>query len=218
VEGFWTEAEAAFRRSAAEYFRRHDDPERSTAAAGPAEIWRALEGAQVPGATALPSRARLIGRVSVCDEAACHDPRLGSDLLTWRAGAGEGRLDPLEELACRLGRSAGTADHIAAAGALAARARGSFSSSLMGCREVQESLAGLVSGAGLVRLGACRLCRLLERGEREQAGRESAGLEDLARALLAETRTVARSLLGDPWAAIHLPADDPLSPDERITS
>ncbi len=215
MDGFWTEAEAAFRRSAAEYFRRRPDPCPAGAGAEPAEIWRELRAASGPGAKTPSPCDALSGRVSVCEEASSRDPRLGRELAAWRGATSTGPADPLEDLACRLGRSAGTAAHVAEAGTRAARERGAFSSSLMGCREVQESLAGLVSGAGLVRFGACRLCRLIERGERGRADREAAGLEALARALAADTRSVAHSLLGDAWAEAHIPADDFPTPGER---
>jgi hypothetical protein len=101
------------------------------------------------------------------------------------------------------------------AGVGAARERGAFASSLMGCREIQESLAGLVAGAELVRLGTCRICRLLERGERDMAEAESARLRGRAVRLAREVRSVALSLLGTPWVEANLPADDPVSDDER---
>lgn len=217
MEGFWTEDEAAFRRSAAEYFRRRPDPDPAAAGAGPAEIWRELREASGPAATTPSPCDALSGRVAVCEEASSRDPRLGRELAACRSAASAGPADPLEDLACRLGRSAGTAAHVAEAGALAAREQGAFSSSLMGCREIQESLAGLVSGAGLVRFGACRLCRLLERGERARADREAAGLEARARALAADTRSLARSLLGEAWAEARLPADDFPTPRERTS-
>jgi hypothetical protein len=87
----------------------------------------------------------------------------------------------------------------------------------MGCREVQESLAGLLTGADLVRLGACRLCRLLEKGERERASRESAGLDGPAAELEAGIRSVARALLGGAWVEAKLAFDGP-PVDERTPS
>lgn len=207
MDEFWTDAETAFRRTAADYFRQNADPGLSPGAPAPAEIWRDLDGAP------LPLRDRLSRCVSICEEAAYRDPKLGRDLLAWRAAAAP--LGPLEELACRLGRLAGSAIHVLEAGARAAREQGSFSSSLMGCREIQERLAGLVAGAGLVRFGACRLCRLLERGENGRAVRESGRLEALAASLFADVRSAARSLLGETWAAANFPADDGPSADER---
>jgi hypothetical protein len=196
LDAFWTAAETSFRGKAREYFR--------DGGPGPTSV-----------ALAVPSGLGLSGRVSIFEEAARHDPRLGRDLRAWPAASAAPSPDPLESRACGLARLAGTAAHVVEAGARAARERGSFSSSLMGCREIQESLAGLVSGAGLVHFAACRLCRLLEKGERERAGRESALLEAQARSLAADVRSVALSLLGESWVETNLPADDPPSDQER---
>ncbi len=197
MNAFWTTEETTFRRQARDHFRE--------------------AGSRGPSAElAVPPNLGLSGRVSVFEEASRHDPRLGRDLLAWRpAAAVSAPPDPLETQACRLARLAGTATHVLEAGALAARERGSFSSSLMGCREVQESLAGLAAGAGLARFATCRLCRLLERGERDRAGRESVLLEAMVRSLAADVRAVALSLLGGAWVEENLPADDPPSDDER---
>ena len=212
MDAFWTEEEMIFRRKAADYFR-----ERSYSgllrAPSPGEIWGDLDGSPGDGPSRPSFRDRLSGRVSIIDEAACAAPKLGYDLLAWHAASGP--LDPLEAFLCRMGRTAGTAAHVLEAGSRAARERGAFSSSLMDCREVQERLAGLVSGADLVRLGACRLCRLLQRGENERAGRESAALDALGRALDMETRAVALSLLGEAWVETNLPGDPSPSSDER---
>ena len=178
-------------------------------------IWRDLDGSPAGGGEAAGPGDRLSRRVSILEEAARHDPRLGRDLLVWRAAA---PLDPVEEIACRLGRAAGAAAHVLEAGAMAARERGYYSSSLMDFREVQESLAGLVSGAELARLGACRLCRLLERGETDQAALESAALDARAAALAADLRSVAGSLLGPSWVDARLPADEGPSAIERTPS
>ena len=201
----WTPEETAFRRRAAEYFGRLAGTGRSTAAAHFGKIWRELAGA--------PGDGRLGGSVSICDEAACRDPRLGRDLLAWRAGAAP--LDPLEMTACELGRLAGTAAHVLEAGGRAARNRGAFASSLMGCREVQESLAGLASGAEWLRFGACRLCRLLERGDRVRAEAEAARLLAASRDLARDVRAAAFALLGEPWVAENLAGGDLPSADER---
>jgi hypothetical protein len=120
--------------------------------------------------------------------------RGGSDLLAWPAVS----ADPPPDAQSRAAWPAYHRRRVEA-GARAARERGSFSSSLMGCREVQESLAGLVSGAGLVHFATCRLCRLLEKGERDRAGRESALLEARAQTLAGDIRAVALSLLGQSW-------------------
>jgi hypothetical protein len=207
VDAFRTEAETAFQRRAAEYFGRMAGPEREAGAPPPERIWADLDGEDVPG--------RLDRRVSILEEAASRDPRLGRELLDWRLSAE--RPDLPEETACRLGRLAGTAAHVHRAGTAAARERGAFASSLMGCREVQESLAGLVSLADLARLGACRLCRLLEQGEAERAGRESELLRARAEALAADVRSAAQALLGEDWAARYLPAGAPRPDEERMT-
>jgi hypothetical protein len=206
MEGFLTEAEAGFHRAAADYFRRQAGPGPSNGSPGPADIWRDLTGAPAAAGIGPKAGGGLGTRISICDEASCHDPQLGRALLAWRSA--DGPFDPLEELACRLGRLAGTADHVAAAGARAAQEQGAFASSLMGCREVQERLAGLVTGADLVRVGAWRLCRLLERGDRERAGREAAGLEARARAFAAGLRAAAGALLGRPWVEANVPDED----------
>ena len=213
MDAFWTPEEMAFRRNAAAYFRRWPGPGPANAGASPDEIWRDLDGAPGDEGAAPPAAGRLGGSVSICDEAACRDPRLGRDLLVWRAAAVP--FDPLEETACALGRLAGTAAHVLGAGARAARDRGAFASCLMGCREVQESLAGLASGAEWLRFGACRLCRLLERGDRDMAEAEAARLRAKAREIAGDVRAVALSLLGAPWVAENLADDDVLSANER---
>ena len=213
MDAFWTPEETAFRRSAADYFRRLPGPGPSANGSPPDKIWRDLAGAPGDGGVVSPRAGRLCGSVSICDEAACRDPRLGRDLLAWRAGAVP--LDPLEETACELGRLAGTAAHVLGAGARAARDRGAFASSLMGCREVQESLAGLASGAEWLRFGACRLCRLLERGDRVRAEAEAARLLAASRDLARDVRAAAFALLGEPWVAENLAGGDLPSADER---
>ncbi|MEN6560742.1 MAG: hypothetical protein ABFD52_08220 [Acidobacteriota bacterium] len=207
MDAFRTEAETDFRRRAAEYFERIACPGRGDGALPPEKIWADLDGEDVPGR---PDR-----RVSVLEEAADRDPRLGRALLDWRASAA--RLDPPEETACRLGRLAGTASHVLRAGTAAARERGDFASSLMGCRETQERLARLVSLADLARLGACRLCRLLDRGDGERAGLESDLLRARAEALDADVRAAAMALLGEDWVARNLPAERPRPVQERIS-
>ena len=129
--------------------------------------------------------------------------------------AAEDPSDPLKAVALRWERLAATADRVVEAGARAARERGAFSSSLMGCREIQESLASLVAGAGLVRLGACRLCGLLERGERDLAGLESERFDVRAGELAEEVRAVASALLGETWVHATLDADGGPPADER---
>jgi hypothetical protein len=85
----------------------------------------------------------------------------------------------------------------------------------MGCREIQESLAGLASGAEWLRFGACRLCRLIERDDRVMAQAEAARLRAKAREIAGDVRAVALSLLGAPWVAENLAAADALSANER---
>jgi len=126
--------------------------------------------------------------------------------------------DPLNALALRWGSLAGTADAVVEAGARAARERGDFASSLMGCREVQESLAGLIARAELVRFGARRMCLLLERGERDRAALEAVPLESRAGELASATRAVALALLGEDWVRTNLDRDGGSSADERTRS
>lgn len=220
MDAFWTEDETASRDKAAQYFR---DLQASVPAAGsvtadgaaPDGIWGDLDGPPDDRGPGGIRPGRLAARVALLEAAAGHSPRLGRDLLAWRAQAAP--LDPLEGSVLRLGRLAGTAAHVLAAGVRAARERGAFSSSLMGCRETQESLAVLLTGADLVRLGACRLCRLLEKGDRDRAAREAAGLEGPAADLEAGIRSAARALLGGAWVEANLAFDIP-SVDERTPS
>jgi hypothetical protein len=212
MDAFWTDAERALRRAAAEHFRRFEgsaEGESPGAAATPLEeIRHKLEA----GTSVLPD---LGCRVSIVEEAARHDPRLGRSLLDPVQPGNP--AEPFAETALRLGRLAGTAAHVLDAGARAARERGAYSSSLMGCRDVQESLAGLAVRAELARLGACRICRLVERGEKDRAVRESVRLETLAGELTVEVRTVALSLLGEAWVLACLGADRRPSATERIS-
>lgn len=200
MDEFWTEAENAFRSRASGLFRGLADPDTSSAESALAELWPVADGP-------------LSGRVAILDEAARRDPRLGGGLLARLAAARP--LEPAELTACSLGRLAGTADHVFEAGTRAARERGFYSSILMDFREVQERLAGLVSGAELARLGACRLCRLLERGDRDRAGRESEALRARAAGLDAEIRSVAAFLLGPDGAGTLPPLGGYPASDER---
>ncbi len=207
MDAFRTEAESAFRRRAAAYLDRRPGPAGSAAAEAPSKIWADLDAGAAP--------ADLDRRVAVLDEASRREPRLGFELLgvlASRAGFG-----PVEETACRLGRLAGAATHVLEAGAAAARDRGAFASSLMGCRQTQESLAGLVALADGARLGACRLCRLIERGDGERAGREAVLLRARLAPLADELRTAARSLLGEDWVAVNIPPDGfPPGPERTL--
>jgi hypothetical protein len=150
--------------------------------------------------------------VSVLDEAARRDPRLGRALLVRLESAG--RLDPAKRLACELGLLAGTADRAYAAGTEAAKARGYFSSILMDFRVAQERLAGLVAGAELARLGACRIGRLIERSDDLAVRSETPGLAARAAELAAEIGAAAGALLGPEWVATFLATGGP-SDDER---
>lgn len=203
MDEFWTEAENAFRARAAGLCRVLDDPEAAGVDAALDELWRA-------------AGASLSGLVAVLDEAAHRDPRLGDRLLA-RAAPGLA-LEPAVHTACVLGRLAGTALHVFEAGTRVAQERGFYSSILMDFREVQERLAALVSGAALARFGACRICRLLQRGDSVRAGREAEGLRVRASALDAEIRSVAAFLLGPGWTLAPAPLDAFLSADERTAS
>lgn len=203
MDAFRTEAETAFRSRAAGYFAPFSRPELGDEPSA-ARIWADLGGAEAAGPD--------LG-VAVVEEASRRDPRLGRRLLEWRISAGA--PDPAGETACRLGRLAGVAAHVLETGAAAARERGAFASSLMGCREVQESLAGLISAADQARLGACRLCRLIERGANERAGLEAARLRSGGATLAAAVRATALTLLGQDWVAANFPPDESPSGPER---
>ncbi len=185
MDVFWTEEEAAFRRSVRARLREG----RAAAAAG----------------FAVPSDLGLGERIAFVEEAAWHDPGLGCRLAGRPAGPDPS--DPVVGGVIDCALVAGIAGHVFEAGARAARERGAFASSLMGCRELQERLAGLASGAAILGLGTCRLCRLLERGDRTRAGDEIASLLVAAGALAADVRAVATVLLGAPWVAANLPSN-----------
>jgi hypothetical protein len=195
VDAFWTAEEAAFRRTVREHF---GDP----------------DGRETLGAPEIPPTLGLGGWAAVAEEAACRHPQFG-DALT-RAAQGAASDGPAAAAVLACSRLAGTAAHVLEAGLRAARDQGAFASSLMGCRDVQERLAGLVTGAELMRLAACRLCRLLERGANARAEAESVRIQAGLRAFTAEVRAVATSLLGADWAAANL-AEDGVPPAERTT-
>jgi len=214
LDEFWTAAEMDFRARAAELFRNLPDPSTPEPARLPEEIWRELDALALEETDPIPvSAAHLSGRVSIFDEASRHDPRLGHELLAWFERSHN--LDPAGWTACELGRLAGTASHVFAAGTAAARERGYFSSILMDFRMVQERLAGLHAGSELARLGACRLCRLLVKGDTIAAGRETSGLAAWARTLEADVRSVSGSLLGPEWTQNRLAASNSPFPEER---
>jgi hypothetical protein len=214
VDEFRTGTEAAFRRNAADYFLRIPLNGPAGSVTRPDAIWGDLDDSPAGGEDVGSAGSRLSRRVTILEEAARHDPSLARELFVRTASAS---LNPVEEIACRLGRAAGAAAHVLAAGSLAARERGYYSSSLMDFREVQERLAGLVSGAELARFGACRLCRLLDKGETARASLESGALSARAAALEAEVRSVAGSLLGPSWVDARLPADEAPTANERTS-
>jgi len=199
VDAFWTEAQTTFRRKARDYFRR--GPGISPDAEGFPAFFGSVDVSE---------------GVLIIEEASSYRPRLGLDLMKrWMSGeAGgspEGRL-------FRLARLVGTAAHVFEAGAREARDKGYFESSLMGCRELQESLAGLASVIEILRLGACRICHLLARGERDRGEAELALLYEKAFALDHEARSVAAELLGEVWTRDGLPGDEFSSECERNRS
>jgi hypothetical protein len=217
VDTFWTIEETIFRRKARDYFCRQDDPFRTPASAKPARIWRDLGGARdAAGGKASPAGVILSERVLIIEEAALYSPRLGRALLRWRASEALG--DPVEDRLCRLASIAGTAAYVFEAGTRTARYNGLFASSLMGFREIQESLAGLACGVELLRLGTCRVCRLLDQGRRDLGETESALLHAKALTLLRDARSVAVGLLGAAWLKKNIPRDESSSPNERNVS
>jgi len=200
VDAFWTEEQTTLRRKARDYFRRHvsTPPMSNRRDLG---ISRDRDGFPVFSGSAGVSEGVLI-----IEEASCYRPRLGLDLMKRRL-SGEAGSSPEERL-FRLARIVGTAAHVFEAGAREARDRGFFESSLMGCRELQEGLAGLVCRVEILRLGACRICHLLERGERDRGEAESVPLYEKALALVREARSVALGLLGEVWTRDNLQGDE----------
>ena len=207
MDAFWTEEQTTLRRKARDYFRRHvsTPPMSNRRDLG---ISRDRDGFPVFSGSAGVSEGVLI-----IEEASCYRPRLGLDLMKRRL-SGEAGSSPEERL-FRLARIVGTAAHVFEAGAREARDRGFFESSLMGCREIQEGLAGLVCRVEILRLGACRICHLLERGERDRGEAESVPLYEKALALGREARSVALGLLGEAWTRDNLPGDEFSSEYER---
>jgi len=188
VDAFWTEAQTTFRRKARDHFRRNLGIS--------------------PGGDGFPAFSGSAGvseGVLIIEEASLYRPRLGLDLMK-RWISGEAESSPEKRL-FRLARIVGTAGYVFEAGVREARDRGFFESSLMGCRELQEGLAGLASGVEILRLGACRLCYLLARGERDRGEAESVLLYEKALALGREARSVALGLLGEAWTRDNLPGD-----------
>jgi hypothetical protein len=202
VDAFWTEEQTTLRKKARDYFRREG------AALPSLSILRDLGIS--PGGDGFPvfsGSAGVSEGVLIIEEASLYRPRLGLDLMK-RWLSGEAGSSPEKRL-FRLAWIVGTAAHVFDAGAREARDRGFFESSLMGCRELQEDLAGLASGVEILRLGACRLCHLLARGEERDRGEaELALLYEKALALGREARSVALDLLGEAWTRDNLPWDE----------
>ena len=216
MDAFLTAAENDLRRRAREYFRSR--PETSGFETRPSweRIRRELAGGEIR-ADAAPRPAALLGEtVAIIEGAASCDPDLARGLLTRRAGSRT--ADPVGDRLCAFARLAGAAEYVLEAGARSARERGAFASSLMGCREVQESLAAIAWSAELLRLGTCRVLRLLDRGEPDRAEAESGRLLDRAAALSRDTRSVALALLGDDWAGARLAGEEPSPTEERKRS
>jgi hypothetical protein len=214
LDAFRTDAEIAFCRKVREYFVRECGSIRSGIRPSAARIWRDLLA--FPGPEGPPGGmpcTQLSQVVMVVDEASCRDPRLGLDLLR-RASPGA-RPGPREEKLLRLAGTAGAAAHVYEAGSRAARDLGFFSSSLMGFRDVQERLAGLVAGAELLRLGLIRACHIVGRGDPERTEAEIEALLERGRSLSREARSLALELLGEDWTREHLPQDGPPPADER---
>ena len=207
MDAFWTEDQTTLRRKARDYFCREGEALCRGASKPSPSILRDLGIS--PGSDGFPAfsgSAGVIEWVLIIEEASVYRPRLGLDLMKqWISG--EAGSSPEKRL-FRLARIVGTAAHIFEAGVREARDRGFFESSLMGCRELQEGLAGLASGVEILRLGACRICYLIARGERDQAEAESVPLYEKALALGREARSVALRLLGEVWIRDNLPGDE----------
>ena len=207
MDAFWTKEQTTLRRKARDYFRREGEALCRDVSTLPMSNRRDLgisrdgDGFPVFSGTAGVSEGVLI-----IEEASCYRPQLGLDLMKRRL-SGEAGSSPEERL-FRLARIVGTAAYVFEAGAREARDRGFFESSLMGCRELQEGLAGLACRVEILRLGACRICHLLERGERDRGEAESVPLYKKALALVCEARSVALGLLGEVWTRDNLPGDE----------
>jgi hypothetical protein len=211
VDAFWTEEQTTLRNRTREYFRLEGEAFRKDASTLSMSILRHL-GISRDG-DGFPAFSGMSEGVLIIDEASFSRPRLGLDLMErWLAGAAGSSP---EERLFRLARIAGTSAHVFEAGVRGARDKGVFESSLMGCRELQETLAGLASGVELLRLGACRICHLLDRGERDRGEAELAPLYERALALGREAGSVALGLFGEAWTRDNLPGDEFSSEHER---
>lgn len=214
MDAFQTEEMKAVRRKARDCFKRGGAFTSGDLTSLADRVWRDLGISPVgDGFPAFSGSAGVSDGVLIIEEASFYRPRLGLDLMRRRL-SGEAASSPEERL-FRLARIIGTAAHIFEAGALAARDKGLFASSLMGFREVQESLAGLVSGVETLRLGACRVCHLLDHGERERGGAESIQLYDKALTLERDALSLALGLLGEAWTKDNIPEDESPSEHER---
>ena len=211
MDAFWTEEQAILRHRAREYFRLEGEALHREASTPSMSILRDLGIAR--DAKGSPAFSGMSEGVLIIDEASFFRPRLGLELMErWLSGK-EGNSP--EEKLFRLARIAGTAARVFEAGVREARNRGVFESSLMGCRELQETLAGLASGVELLRLGACRICHLLDRGERDRGEAELAPLYEKALALGREAGSAALGLLGEVWTRDNFPGDEFPSEHER---
>jgi len=213
VDAFLTAAENDLRRRARDYFRSRRDTSGLEERPSWEKIRLDLAGGETRDEAAVRPAALLGETVAIIEGAASCDPGLARGLLAWRTGPRT--ADPVWDRLCAFARLAGAADHVLEAGARCARERGAFASNLMGCREVQESLAGIAWDAEVLRLGTCRVLRLLDRNEPDRAEAESARLLDRAAALARDTRSVALALLGDDWAGARLAGEDPSPTEER---
>ena len=214
MDAFWTEDQTTLRRKARDYFCREGEALCRGASKPSPSILRDLGiSPDADGFPAFSGSAGVSEGVLIIEEASFYGPRLGLELIKrWMSGKAG---NSLESKLYRLARISGTVAYVFEAGAREARARGVFESSLMGCRELQEGLAGLASGVEILRLGACRLCHLLGRGERDRGEAELTRLYEKALALGRETGSVALSLLGEAWTRDNLPGPEFSSEHER---
>lgn len=215
MDAFRMDAEIAFRRKAREYLVRESVPSPASLPSAAARIWRDLLA--VPDQAGPPGKGGcfpLNKEILIVDEASCRAPRLGLELMR-RKIAGD-TSGPQGENLLRLAAMAGAAVHAFDAGVRAARARGIFSSSLMGFRDVQERLAGLLAGAELLRLGTLRASRLVARGDAERAAAELGPVLEQGRSLVLAARSLGLELLGEDWTREHLPEDGPPGSNERM--
>ncbi|MCX6569634.1 MAG: hypothetical protein NT147_11395 [Candidatus Aminicenantes bacterium] len=214
MDAFWTKAEMAFRSRVRDHFNREGKALCRSASKPSMPIRPDLGISQdADGSPAFAGSGGVSEGVLIIEEASFYRPRLGLDLMERRIST-EAGSSPEGKL-FRLARIVGTAAHVFEAGARAARDGGYFESSLMGCRKLQEGLAGLASGIEILRLGACRVCHLLARGERDPGEEEMALLYEKALALDREVRSVALGLLGEVWTKDNLPGDESSSEYER---